>query len=76
MAPNLNSGLSQLPSSFTLALPHYATLSTSQQAEVMESQEDFVGAYGRIGTTEAQLTTLAFTTQFSALQSHCSSRAT
>ena len=35
------------------ASSHFATLSTSKQAEVTESQEDFLAAYGRIGTTNA-----------------------
>jgi len=36
-----------------VAPSHSATLSSEQQTEVTESQEDFVGAYGRIGTTDA-----------------------
>jgi len=43
------------PSSWVLEISpsHSATLSTDQQAEVTESQKDFVGVYGRIGTTNA-----------------------
>ena len=36
-----------------VAPSHFATLSTSKQAEVTESQEDFLTAYGRIGSTAA-----------------------
>jgi len=32
---------------------HFATLSTSKQAEITESQDDFLTAYGRIGSTAA-----------------------
>jgi len=38
---------------FEIAPSHSATLSTDQQAEVTESQEDFVSAYGRIGNIDA-----------------------
>ena len=36
-----------------VAPSHFATLSTSKQAEVTESQEDFLTAYGRMGSTAA-----------------------
>jgi len=36
-----------------VAPSHFATLSTSKQAEVTESQEDFLTAYARIGSTAA-----------------------
>jgi len=36
-----------------IAPSRFATLSTSKQAEVTESQEDFLTAYGRIGSTAA-----------------------
>ena len=36
-----------------IAPSHFATLSTNKQAEVTELQEDFLTAYGRIGSTAA-----------------------
>jgi len=45
-----------------IAPSHFATLSTSKQAEVTESQEDFLTAYGRIGSTAAHHHTVDPTT--------------
>jgi len=61
MATNLNSEPSQPPSSVTVELhqileiapSHFAILSTSKQGAVTESHEDFLTAYGRIGSTAA-----------------------